>query len=89
LSSQWSISFWLSHQYPICIPLLPHFQDGHMKLKVINFYTHLKKHLHLYPETYESLTYNGYTNTMKYVLFAAGFINISPGDKYIGLYSTT
>jgi hypothetical protein len=21
-SSQWSLSFWLSHQYPICIPLL-------------------------------------------------------------------
>jgi hypothetical protein len=24
LSSQWSLSFWLTHQYPICIPLLPH-----------------------------------------------------------------
>jgi hypothetical protein len=24
LSSQWSLPFWLSHQYPICIPLLPH-----------------------------------------------------------------
>jgi hypothetical protein len=24
-SSQWSLSFWLSHQYPICIPLLPPF----------------------------------------------------------------
>jgi hypothetical protein len=23
-SSQWSLSFWLSHQYPTCIPLLPH-----------------------------------------------------------------
>jgi hypothetical protein len=23
-SSQWSLSFWLSHQYPICIPLLSH-----------------------------------------------------------------
>jgi hypothetical protein len=23
-SSQWSLSFWLSHQYPICIPFLPH-----------------------------------------------------------------
>jgi hypothetical protein len=23
-SSQWSFSSWLSHQYPICIPLLPH-----------------------------------------------------------------
>jgi hypothetical protein len=23
-SSQWSLSFWLSHQYPIRIPLLPH-----------------------------------------------------------------
>jgi hypothetical protein len=23
-SSQWSLSFWLSNQYPICIPLLPH-----------------------------------------------------------------
>jgi hypothetical protein len=23
LSSQWCLSFWLSHQYPICIPLLP------------------------------------------------------------------
>jgi hypothetical protein len=23
-SSQWSLSFWLSHQYPISIPLLPH-----------------------------------------------------------------
>jgi hypothetical protein len=23
-SSQWSLSFWLSHQYPICIPPLPH-----------------------------------------------------------------
>jgi hypothetical protein len=23
-SSQWSLSFWLSHQYPICIPRLPH-----------------------------------------------------------------
>jgi hypothetical protein len=23
-SSQWSLSFWVSHQYPICIPLLPH-----------------------------------------------------------------
>jgi hypothetical protein len=23
-SSQWSLTFWLSHQYPICIPLLPH-----------------------------------------------------------------
>jgi hypothetical protein len=22
-SSRWSLSFWLSHQYPICIPLLP------------------------------------------------------------------
>jgi hypothetical protein len=22
--SQWSLSFWLSHQYSICIPLLPH-----------------------------------------------------------------
>jgi hypothetical protein len=22
--SQWSLSFWLSHQYTICIPLLPH-----------------------------------------------------------------
>jgi hypothetical protein len=22
-SSQWSLTFWLSHQYPICIPLLP------------------------------------------------------------------
>jgi hypothetical protein len=22
-SSQWSLSFWLSHHYPICIPLLP------------------------------------------------------------------
>jgi hypothetical protein len=22
-SSYWSLSFWLSHQYPICIPLLP------------------------------------------------------------------
>jgi hypothetical protein len=22
-SSQWSLSFWYSHQYPICIPLLP------------------------------------------------------------------
>jgi hypothetical protein len=22
-SSQWSLSFWLSHQYPVCIPLLP------------------------------------------------------------------
>jgi hypothetical protein len=21
---QWSLSFWLPHQYPICIPLLPH-----------------------------------------------------------------
>jgi hypothetical protein len=24
-SSKWSLSFWLSHQYPICIPLLPHY----------------------------------------------------------------
>jgi hypothetical protein len=23
-SSQWSLSFWLTHQYPICIPFLPH-----------------------------------------------------------------
>jgi hypothetical protein len=23
-SSSWSLYFWLSHQYPICIPLLPH-----------------------------------------------------------------
>jgi hypothetical protein len=23
-SSQRSLSFWLSHQYPICIPRLPH-----------------------------------------------------------------
>jgi hypothetical protein len=23
-SSQWSLSFQLSHQYAICIPLLPH-----------------------------------------------------------------
>jgi hypothetical protein len=23
-SSQWSLTFWLSHQYPICIPLLHH-----------------------------------------------------------------
>jgi hypothetical protein len=23
-SSQWSLSFWLSNKYPICIPLLPH-----------------------------------------------------------------
>jgi hypothetical protein len=23
-SSQWSLTFWHSHQYPICIPLLPH-----------------------------------------------------------------
>jgi hypothetical protein len=23
-SSTWSLSFWLSHQYPICIPLRPH-----------------------------------------------------------------
>jgi hypothetical protein len=23
-SSQWSLSFWLSHRYPICIPLHPH-----------------------------------------------------------------
>jgi hypothetical protein len=23
-SSQWSLSFWLSHQYPICIPFLRH-----------------------------------------------------------------
>jgi hypothetical protein len=23
-SSQWSLSFWISLQYPICIPLLPH-----------------------------------------------------------------
>jgi hypothetical protein len=23
-SSQWSLSFWSSHQYPICIPLHPH-----------------------------------------------------------------
>jgi hypothetical protein len=23
-SSQWSLSFWIPHQYPICIPLLPH-----------------------------------------------------------------
>jgi hypothetical protein len=22
-SSQWSLSFWLSHHYPICIPILP------------------------------------------------------------------
>jgi hypothetical protein len=22
-SSQWSLSFWLSHQYPICLPILP------------------------------------------------------------------
>jgi hypothetical protein len=24
LPSQWSLSFWLSHQYPTCIHLLPH-----------------------------------------------------------------
>jgi hypothetical protein len=23
-SSYWSLSFWIPHQYPICIPLLPH-----------------------------------------------------------------
>jgi hypothetical protein len=23
-SSQWSLSFWISRQYPICIPILPH-----------------------------------------------------------------
>jgi hypothetical protein len=23
-ASQWPLSLWLSHQYPICIPLLPH-----------------------------------------------------------------
>jgi hypothetical protein len=23
-STQWSLSFWLSRQYPICISLLPH-----------------------------------------------------------------
>jgi hypothetical protein len=23
-SSQWSLSFWISHQYPICIPPVPH-----------------------------------------------------------------
>jgi hypothetical protein len=23
-SSEWSLSIWLSHRYPICIPLLPH-----------------------------------------------------------------
>jgi hypothetical protein len=23
-SSRWSLSFWLSHQYLTCIPLLPH-----------------------------------------------------------------
>jgi hypothetical protein len=23
-SSYWSLSFWLSHQNPLCIPLLPH-----------------------------------------------------------------
>jgi hypothetical protein len=27
-SSQWSLSFWLAHQYPICIPLFPH--SSHM-----------------------------------------------------------
>jgi hypothetical protein len=26
-SSQWSLSFWFSHQYSICIPLLPHLWD--------------------------------------------------------------
>jgi hypothetical protein len=23
LSSWWYLSFWFSHQYPVCIPLLP------------------------------------------------------------------
>jgi hypothetical protein len=23
-ASQWPLTFWLSHQYPTCIPLLPH-----------------------------------------------------------------
>jgi hypothetical protein len=60
-----------------------------MKLKMIHFYTPLKKYFHLYPETCESLMFKGYTNTMIYVLFAAGFITIAPDDKHIGFYSTT
>jgi hypothetical protein len=27
-SPKWSLSFWISHQYPICIPVLPH--SGYM-----------------------------------------------------------
>jgi hypothetical protein len=36
-SSQWSLSFWLSHQYPTCIPLLPHscYMPAHLILDFI------------------------------------------------------
>jgi hypothetical protein len=37
-SSQWSLSFWLSHQYPICIPLLPHFITLYLLMKYFNLY---------------------------------------------------
>jgi hypothetical protein len=36
-SSKWSLSFWLSHQYPICIPILPIRATYHANLSLLHF----------------------------------------------------
>jgi hypothetical protein len=35
-SSQWSLSFWLSHQYPICIPHKTLGKNATYKLSIIS-----------------------------------------------------
>jgi hypothetical protein len=42
LSSQWSLSFWLSHQYPICGPLLLHscYMPRQSQPYSLYYYTH-------------------------------------------------
>jgi hypothetical protein len=42
-SSQWSLAFWLSHQYPLCISLLPIRATCPVHLKMLrNFITNIR-----------------------------------------------
>jgi hypothetical protein len=64
-SSKWSLSFWLSHQYPICIPLLPH-----------SCYMHRQSH-HGSPTALNMVDQNKFLNNAKVLLIYDGKSNIT------------
>jgi hypothetical protein len=68
-SSQWSLPLWISHQYPICIPLLPHsyYKPCPSHPPWLEFYSTRKKEVHVVVLRHSYCAHSKSTLAWKYV----------------------